>query len=193
MILSRPHLIASFITAAAGIVAVAGFGNAYAQQQTNQSSTSVKVERVQENCDELKGRLRFAQRNELATRISLGRGYDQKILSLVSAFNSRVAANNVDAPEAIRIAAELQEATSALEFGQLYTVYSDDLSEAIASDCENDPAVTYGWIEKARVDREALAENVQETDRLIGEYIAELERLEKRFTPAINKPKEDSP
>jgi len=180
----RSHLIISLVIVAAAISAIFGFTSVQAQTST---STGDTLERVQDRCGMLQTRLRLAQKNDLTIRIQLGRGYDQKILSLISAFNSRVAAENVDAPELIRLGAEIREATDSSEFGQLYTVYADDLTAAIQSDCENSPAVTYGWIEKARVDRAALNEQVDEIDGLISEYITELQKLEKRFTPAINK------
>lgn len=143
---------------------------------------------MQARCDLVETRLSRAVQTETAARVKRGRAYDQELIPYITAFNSRVATHNVDAPELIRIAADLQVAAGPTEFGHLYTVYADDLANAISSDCHENPAETYGWIEKARIDRSAVAEQVQEIDRLIGEYIKELEDLEARFTPAINKP-----
>lgn len=151
-----------------------------------------RLQIVSERCELLKTRLQSVEKTDTAARIKRGRAYDQELIPYISAFNSRVAVNKVDAPELIRIAADLQEAAGA-QFSRLYTVYADDLENAIRSDCVNSPSETYGWIQKARTDRAAAAQQVTKIDSLIGEYITELKKLERRFTPAINKPGEDTP
>ncbi len=147
---------------------------------------------VTERCELLKTRLRGVENTDTAARIKRGRAYDQELIPYISAFNSRVAVNKVDAPELIRIAADLQGAVGQ-KFSSLYTLYADDLEKALQSDCTTNPAETYGWIQKARVDRLAVAQQVKNIDSLVEEYIKELAALKNDSTPAINKPEEGAP
>lgn len=186
--MSKKHLkiiAVGIVVASLAGMAVFGMSKAYAQSAESSEGT---VRILGEQCDVLETRLKIVQNTELAARIKRGRTYDQELMAFMSSFNSRIAANNVDAPELLRIASEIKTATGTSEFGRLYTVYADDLSSAIDSNCGENPQETYGWIEKARADRQALADKVKEIDKLVGEYIVELKKLEKRFTPAINKP-----
>lgn len=162
-----------------------------AHAQSLDEPTEQQLRLISERCDLVKTRLRSAEKTDAAARIKRGRAYDQELIPYISAFNSRIAINKVDAPELISIAAELQQQAGP-RFGELYTKYADDLEEAIRSDCKDRPEVTYGWIQRARADRAAVAEQVKLIDRLTGRYIDELEKLELRFTPAINKPSEGS-
>jgi hypothetical protein len=86
------------------------------------------------------------------------------------------------------LAADLKQETSASNFGLLYTIYSDNLTEAISSNCEVNPGITYAWIEKSRLSKMDLAEQVKKIDTIIADYITELENLKVRYEPAINKP-----
>lgn len=188
--IKRLKIIAISVVVAGAIGAIGfSFNSMRVHAATPESN---KLQLVAAHCDIIQTRLKIAQKTELAARIKRGRAYDQEILAFVAAFNSRVTDSNIDAPRLFEVADELQEAAGPTQFGQLYTVYADDIDSAINSDCESNPAITYGWIEKARVDRAALADQVQEIDQLIGEYIAELEKLEERLSPVINKP-EDTP
>ena len=159
------------------------FSTAHAAEPTPEFLQTVAAQ-----CNALKTRLVKLESVEVAARIKRGRAYDATLMPFITSFNGRVAANQVDAPELITIAAELQKATSQSQFAQQYTTYANDLSEARQNDCKANPGVTYDWIEKARVDRASLSTQVKKIDALIGEYITQLENLEKRYTPVINAP-----
>lgn len=188
MVSAMKHTKILIASLAAGVAIVAGF--TVSQIQTHAAEpTSQKLQQVAAQCNIVKTRLDNAIKTETAVRIKHGRGYDRDLLPYISAINNRVRASGADTPELDRITTALQAAAGPDGFGNLYTVYADDLESAGRSNCERNPAETYGWIEKARIDRSAVAAKVEEIDGLIGEYITELKKLEDRFTPAINKPK----
>ncbi len=148
--------------------------------------TAERLQLIKGRCADLKTRLTSVQKTEAADRIKRGRSYDQDLLPYISAFNSRIATNKVDAPELIRIAADLQDVVGRAQFGSQYSIYTDDLTGAIHSDCQNTPDTMNDWLDKARIDRATLAQSVKQADTLITEYIAELEKLKARYTPVIN-------
>lgn len=135
-------------------------------------------------CDQLRVQLGTVQKNETATRVNRGRVYDLEIIPYITAFNSRIAANNVDAPELISTAAQIQAGVNA--YANLFTTYSDDLTTAQRVDCKTKPGEFYDWLEKARADRATLAAQVAHIDQLVAAYTAHLQTLEQRFTPVIN-------
>lgn len=155
-------------------------------------ATPERLSVLREQCSVLKTRLTAVQKIEAADRIKRGRAYDQDLLPYISAFNSRVAANQADAPELIRIAAELQRTVGRSQFGSQYSVYTDDLTSAINSDCRNNPEILNDWLDKARLDRATLSATVKKADALVSEYISELEKLEQRYAPVINQPEQEN-
>lgn len=187
------HVVRSVCAPYAGaglLLALAALTTAVTLVQPVQAAepTPERLQLLRERCNVIKTRLDVIIKNEAADRIRRGRAYDQNLLPYISAFNSRVAGNNVDAPELIRIAAELQELVGRSQFGSQFSIYSDDLNGAVHSDCKANPELLHDWLDKARIDRATLAETIRRSDALISEYIAELEKLEQRYTPVINLP-----
>lgn len=181
-----------FALALATIVATSGFMWTSVRAQTNDKGipepSEARLRAISTGCSLIKARLSSAQKTDLEARIKRGRAYDQELIPYVTAFNSRVAANQVDAPELISAAAALRLAVSQAEFARLYSVYADQINEATRSDCERNPRLTYYAIEQAKLDRKALAAQVQKIDSLISEYIDGLRVIGERIKPVINRP-----
>jgi len=180
---------------AVAIVAVSGLAFQAVSAQESEGAapapSEARLKAISSECNLIKTRLRNAQKIDLEARVKRGRAYDQELLPYVTAFNSRVAANQVDAPELISVAAALQTAVSGAEFARLYTTYADQLERAIRTDCDNPEAMHYA-IERARTDRKALMRQVKTIDGLIGDYIEGLGKVEEKFEPAINRPQDNS-
>jgi len=148
------------------------------------AATLEQQQAIVARCDQLKVQLANVQKNETATRVNRGRVYDLEVIPYITAFNSRIAASKVDAPELISVAAQIQ--SSVTSYANQFTTYSDDLTTAQRIDCKVKPAEFYDWVDKARADRATLAGQVTRTDQLIASYTNELQKLEQRFTPVIN-------
>ena len=141
--------------------------------------TDQKAMAIASHCDQLKNQLDVIQTTETAARINRGRAYDTRVSAQMGAFNSRVAANKVDAPQLISNSAEFQ--TSLKQFQDSFSVYTDGLDSAKNTDCESNPRGFYGWISKARVDRAALNGTVTNLDQVLDRYIEELNDLKERY------------
>ncbi len=164
---------------AAGATASFWLAKAYAAEATLEQQQAIIT-----RCDQLRVQLGTVQKNETATRVNRGRVYDLEIIPYVVAFNSRIAVNNIDAPELISISAQIQAGVNA--YANLFTTYSDDLTTAQRVDCKTKPSEFYDWLDKARADRATLAAQVARIDQLVAAYTAQLQILEERFTPVIN-------
>jgi len=138
-----------------------------------------KASVIASHCDQLKNQLNVIQTTETAARINRGRAYDTRISAQMAAFNSRVAANKVDAPQLISSSADFQSALK--QFQNSFSVYTDGIDSAKNTDCESNPRGFYGWISKARVDRATLNGTVTNLDQILDSYIQELTILKERY------------
>ncbi|HEX6462167.1 MAG TPA: hypothetical protein VFZ58_02735 [Candidatus Saccharimonadales bacterium] len=173
----RAVIVAGLITT--GMAASFWIVTAYAAEATLEQQQAIVT-----RCDQLRVQLGTVQKNETVTRVTRGRVYDLEIIPYVTAFNSRIATNNVDAPELISTAAQIQASVNA--YANQFTTYSDDLTNAQRIDCKTKPGEFYDWLDKARADRATLAAQVAHIDQLVAAYTGQLQVLEQRFTPVIN-------
>lgn len=145
-----------------------------AQEASNLSEE--RLNEIREGCNSAKVGLQQLQKRDAVSRINRGRAYDQ-VMTQISAFNSRLAYNNVSLPGLINISKELQAHVDA--FRSISDKdYLEHLSSASKADCRAKPAEFYALIVKARGDRDKVAEEVVKIDNLISRYREELVRYQ---------------
>ncbi len=140
-----------------------------AQPLTDEYIASIKA-----GCtDALQGLLRV-QKTEAATRVNRGREYES-ILKLVSAFNSRVVFNKLDAPLLTGTAVKLQ--TDFIDFQNHYIDYADKVDATLEINCKQAPVTFYDSLTSARQARVTVAKDVADIEVLLGEYQRGLDEL----------------
>lgn len=151
-------------------VAVSPFAHAEsAQPLTDQYIASIKA-----GCtDALRGILQV-QKSEAATRVNRGREYET-LLRLVSAFNSRVVINKLDAPVLTSATARIQMKFT--NFQEHYLDYADKVDATLKVNCKQAPVTFYDKLTAARGARGLVAADVTDINGLLDEYQKGLDTL----------------
>lgn len=131
--------------------------------------TADKLDLIKSQCSNSQFALQQIEKRDAVSRINRGRAYDQ-MLRQTSALNSRFAYNKISSPDLIQITSDLQNGVDT--FRANYDRYDTDVSDALAIDCKQKPADYYNTILKARDDRNAVGDEVNKINDLIGQYRA---------------------
>lgn len=127
---------------------------------------------VQQNCSQMKTRLRQLQVNDAALRVSLGQNYENMLTKLMDAMNSRLTANRIYSGELPSIAADFS--TNLGLFRRNYISYDQQITSLLKVDCTKNPDDFYRQLESARNLRNAVRLNYNRLNELIESYRTEL-------------------
>lgn len=134
-----------------------------------------KLNLIQQRCTSSQLALQQIEKRDAVSRINRGRAYDQ-LLRQVSAFNSRLAYNKINAPDLIDLTNQLQNAVN--KFRDNFDQYDTDLSRAQQIDCKTKPADYYNQITKARSDRTVVNEQIKVVSGIMAQYREAVVKLE---------------
>jgi len=129
---------------------------------------------ISANCLAAQSILKRLEKADISTRINRGSDYD-KLLNLMFAMNARLASNRIAAPELSEITAQFSEAID--KFRSHYDGYNDDLDRVTDIKCNEKPGEFYDFLEKTRISRKKLHEDVGKLKELFSEYKNKLNAL----------------
>jgi hypothetical protein len=161
------RLIFVCVLAGFAIAAVAALGMVRVVTAQSSDITQEKLDTIQQRCSSSQLAVQQIEKLGAVSRINRGRAYDQ-MLRQVSAFNSRLAYNNVSSPELIDLTGQLQTAVN--KFRDAFNQYDTDLSDSLKVNCKDKPADYYNMIVRAREDRSVVGEQVKAIVGLTSQY-----------------------
>lgn len=141
-----------------------------------QPLSSSAQQKLRQNCVSAQVSLQRVQQAEKPTRINRGYLYD-RMLKLMTSFNSRVAFNNIDSPELFNITTRYQE--SLKSFAAEYTAYDNSLSDLIAFDCAGQPSQFYDTLVETRRLRSEFTKTINTLDSLLNDYRTNVDSVKK--------------
>lgn len=141
-----------------------------------QPLSSSAQQTLRQNCVSAQVSLQRVQQSEKPTRINRGYLYD-RMLKLMTSFNSRVAFNNIDSPELFNITTRYQE--SLKSFAEEYTAYDNSLSDLIAFDCVGQTSQFYDTLVETRRLRSELTKTINTLDSLLNDYRTNVDSVKK--------------
>ena len=139
--------------------------------------TDAQIFGIQENCLKSKAALERLHAADTLLRVNLGQRFENISLRLMAPFNSRVALNGLDGVALTKLTVEYNQALK--EFSATYSKYDTAVGAAIRSDCVKDPVGYYQKIAQARADRARVHERSEAATKLLGDYLAASDALDK--------------
>lgn len=127
-----------------------------------------RVEYIRTHCVDAQVSLKQFQKSELVTRYVRGRSYEQ-VLKQMTALNTRMTANKINATELVGLATEMQ--SSVAQFRAAYDQrYDKTLLTATRLQCQEKPAEFYNLVAQARTERSAVAVETARVAQAIAKY-----------------------
>jgi len=148
-----------------------------AEDMASYSLTDAQISQVRTRCVEVQATLTRIRANDGLRRVNLGQQYETIATRLMAPMNSRVALNKFDG-------VELTKATVAFNaqldvFRERYRLYEQDITHVIDMHCQDQPVSFYDAVLKARTERAAVRESVDQLNALLAEYNVRFEDLAK--------------
>ena len=162
------------ILIAAVLLPVVGIGTAKALE----SATTEQIELVKSRCTQLESSLNQLERSDALLRNNIGNSYLTISQKLMIPLNQRIAANQLDGVQLLKISAEYKK-TYDDEFYVSYKNYEIALSETLKIDCRSEPSELYDSIAVTREERTKLYEASQKIISLAKEYNEEFKNFKK--------------
>lgn len=131
------------------------------------SLSDEQVALVRANCIDAQISIQRLQQTEKPTRINRGHLYEIFGRLLVD-FNTRAAANKIDAPILMTLTGNLRDEIAA--FAENYTKYDDMIRSLVTRDCQAEPIVFHDALGEARVQRAKLNTSVVKIDQILDDY-----------------------
>ncbi len=125
--------------------------------------------------------VRLVQETEAASRVNRGQVYEST-LRLMSALNSRLALNKIDAGLLTSSTANAQKKLDL--FHQHYLDYASKMDQTLAINCKDAPVSFYDSLTRAREARALVAKDIVEIDNQLNEYQKGLDQLKVQLTPS---------
>ena len=130
--------------------------------------TDAQIESIRTSCQTAKVNLAQLHNNDAVQRINLGQRYENIARRLMAPLNSRIGLNGLDSVDMSQTTVYYKQTT--VKFKEAYLDYRSSVLEAAAIDCRERPIEFYSALERARVNRLVVAENVDELYRLAIVY-----------------------
>jgi hypothetical protein len=135
--------------------------------------TDVQIFGIQENCLNSKAALTRLHTADTLLRVNLGQRYENISQRLMAPLNSRIALNGMDGIELTKLAVEYNQTIK--QFTSQYSKYDAAVSDALDTDCVEDPVAYYQKIEQTRADRARVHETTKQINQLLSKYKAAFE------------------
>lgn len=148
-----------------------------------QPLSDLQIVAIRKGCQVATRGIDIVQEAEAASRVNRGRVYES-IMQLVTAFNSRVALNKLDAPVLTSTTVKLQKALDT--FHAHYIDYAKTMDQTKAYSCHDAPVSFYDSLTAAREARALVAEDIRTIDRLLDQYQDGLTKLKTDISKPSN-------
>lgn len=139
-----------------------------------QPLTDAQIGIIRQNCAYAQQILQRSQRNEAASRVNRGHGYETT-LRLMTSFNSRVALNKINAPKLAELTTQVEDKFDS--FRTDYIAYDDQLETVLKLKCREQPVTFYDELTLAREARAKVAKDIADIDSLLDQYQSAVDEL----------------
>jgi len=167
-----------------GLVVAAGLSCLsllYVSAQDNALSDT-QVSKIKSNCISTKNTLNQLHTSDALLRVNRGQIYELIQTKLMDKFNERLASNKLGGENFKTITTNYGTALDG--FRQDYKLYEEQLSSAIAIDCDVHPIAFYDAIKSARTQREAVYADIKYLNQFIDQYQSVLSQFDKDYKAA---------
>ena len=141
-------------------------------------ATPKQIELVKSRCTELESSLNQLERSDALLRNNIGNSYLTISQKLMIPLNQRIAANQLDGGELVKLSAEYKK-TYDDEFYVSYKNYEIALSKTLKIDCRSEPTELFESIAATREERMKLYEASQKIISLAKQYNVEYKKFKK--------------
>lgn len=142
--------------------------------------TDAQISAIQANCQMVKVNLESLHGNDAVFYVNLSQRYHDIARRLMAPMNSRIALNGLDGVELTKTTVQYNDGLQS--FSEQYATYEASLQRAINIDCSVRPVEFYSAVSVARVNRQALAEVVDQMYELGGQYAKQIESFKATLT-----------
>lgn len=129
--------------------------------------SDVQIAAVREGCKSALRGIGIVQENEAASRVNRGRAYEST-MRLITALNSRVALNKLDAPILTKTTADIQKTLDS--FHVHYLDYASKMDQTAGIDCRKAPVSFYDSLSNARDARALVAKDITTINQQLDLY-----------------------
>lgn len=130
--------------------------------------TSSEEEYIKANCQSIKSILNQLHVSDALLRVNRGQLYQSIVTKLMDRFNLRLSTNSINNDQFVRITNDYRLAFKT--FSDSYVAYEQQLSRALAVDCQRQPSDFRTEIAKSRELRLAVHDNVNNLNELVNDY-----------------------
>lgn len=130
--------------------------------------TDEQLRRISANCLSAKSTLNQLHASDALLRVNRGQLYESIGAKLMNNFNSRLTSNNLDAKGLLLVTTSYRTALET--FRSDYQAYERQLSVAIRTDCDKEPAAFHLAVEDAREKRAKVHTDVVRLHQYIDDY-----------------------
>lgn len=164
------------IFAATGLLTIGLFGVLSSQVHGDDSViTDAQIQAIKLRCTDIQATLNQLHQNDALLRANRGGVYRAISEKLMVPLNQRIAANQLNSGDLIKIAADYKNAY--LDFYNAFQTYDNALSNAMNIDCIKQPTTFYSQLEDTRDKRLALNEKNQKLLNLAATYKTTFDRI----------------
>lgn len=151
--------------------------------ETGQSSflTDDQLAQIRANCQTSQSILGRVHANDGLMRVNLGQQFDVITTKLMAPMNSRIALNKLDGVALAQTTVDYNEQLDG--FRAAYQQYEKQVSNALAVDCQTQPAAFYTTIIVARQYRQAVHDSLSRLQALVQQYRDQLMMLRENLPP----------
>lgn len=140
--------------------------------------TEAQIEGIRKTCSESKKQLDTVHASDGLIRVNLAQEYENISSRLMAPLNSRIALNGLDGVALSRTTVTFNSELS--EFKEAYRLYDESMSEAISTNCTEDPITYYTRIENTRRLRAELAKKVDNLNSYLTKYSKEFDNFSRK-------------
>jgi len=141
--------------------------------------TDDQVDRIRTNCVSAKNILDRLHTSDTLLRVNRGQIYEYMSTKLMDRFNGRVTSNRYAAADLTTATQTYTDALAA--FRVSYRAYEEQVSRALAIDCNKEPVSFYDAVANARIKRSQVHSDVLNLHQYIDQYRAAVDVFEGGF------------
>lgn len=147
---------------------VFGLALPFATPAAAEDLTPAQADTVRANCVSIKTSLNQLRVSDALLRVNQGQIYESMASKLMDNFNNRLSGNGFDNRATATVTANYRAALDT--FRKDYISYEQKLTDAIRTDCTQQPNTFHSLIEEARTLRKTVHSDVKKLHRIIDDY-----------------------
>lgn len=153
--------------------AMANFAQAVNSPTAPQAS--VKIDKIPQECSNIKKHLRKVRSSDALKRVSLGQNYENLANNFMEKMNLAAISSKLSAVDLVKDSAEFSQNFEI--FKKDYQEYERELARILEKDCSKDGSEFYSEIEKLRMLREKVDFSTKKIEESAEKYLASVAKM----------------